>query len=139
LEYSKSKSNPISDNIGAEFRLEWKPDSVTTIIFRPEFSYSNSSSFSDELTDVMNNPTDTVRRVSSQTSSDGEGYDASGRLEFSRKLNSKGRVFSASVSGGLSDSYTDEEYYYKQESYNANDSILDQRIRYDNSGFNYRA
>ncbi|MDD2436800.1 MAG: TonB-dependent receptor [Massilibacteroides sp.] len=138
LEYSKNKSNPVSDNIGTEFRLEWKPDTLTNIIFRPEFEYSRSSGFSDELTDVMNNATDTIRRVSSQTNSDGQGYDVSGRLEFSRKLNSKGRVFSASLSGGLSDSYTDEDYYYKQESNSAKDSILDQRIRYDNSGYNYR-
>ncbi|MDD4514227.1 TonB-dependent receptor [Massilibacteroides sp.] len=139
LEYSKSKSNPVSDNIGAEFRLEWKPDTLTNIIFRPEIGYSRSSSAGNELTDVMNNEMDTVRRVNSQNNSDGEGYDLSGRLEFSRKLNSRGRVFSASLSGGLSDSYSDEDYYYKEEVLNGNDSILDQRIRYDNSGFNYRA
>lgn len=139
LEYSKSRSNPISDNIGAEFRLEWKPDTLTNIIFRPEISYSRSSSVGDELTDVMNNERDTVRRVTSQNNSDGEGYDVSGRLEYSRKLNSAGRVFSASLSGGVSDSYTNEDYYYKEEVMQGNDSILDQRIRYDNSGFNYRA
>ena len=139
FDYSRNTGNSISDNVGAEFRLEWKPDTLTTIIFRPEISYSRSSSNENELTDVMNHDMDTIRRVSSQNRSDGEGYNLSGRLEYSRKLNSEGRVFSASLSGGLSDSYTDEDYYYKEEVKQANDSILDQRIRYDNSGFNYRA
>lgn len=139
LEYSNNKSNPISDNVGAEFRLEWKPDTLTNIIFRPEIGYSRTSTTGDELMDVLNQDMDTIRRVNSKNNSEGEGYDLSARLEYSRKLNSKGRVFSASLSGGLSDSYTDEDYYYKEEVYNANDSILDQRIRYDNSGFNYRA
>lgn len=141
LEYSNSRNNPISDNLGADFRLEWKPDTLTRIIFRPEISYSRSSAIGDEWTDVMdvvNNAMDTVRRVNSQNSSKGEGYDMNARLEYSRKLNSKGRVFSASLSGGLSDSYTNEAYYYKEEVRQGNDSILDQRIRYDNSGFNYR-
>lgn len=142
LEYSNSRNNPISDNLGAEFRLEWTPDTLTRIIFSPEISYSRSSAIGDERTDVMdfiNNEMDTVRRVNSQNNSEGEGYDMSARLEYSRKLNSKGRVFSASFSGGLSDSYTNEAYYYEEQVRQGNDSILDQRIRYDNSGFNYRA
>lgn len=138
-EYSKNRNNPISDNIGAEFRLEWKPDTLTKIIFRPEIGYSRSSAIGDELTDVIDNAMDTIRRVNSHNNSEGEGYDLSARLEYSRKLNAAGRVFSASLRGGLSDSYTNEDYYYKEEVKNANDSILDQRIRYDNSGFNYRA
>lgn len=140
LEYSQSRKNPVSDNLGAEFRFEWKPDTLTNIIFRPEISYSKSSSWGDETTDVLTNALDTVRRVYSDNSSNGEGYDLSARLEYSRKLNSRGRVFSASLSGGISDSYTDEDYYYEQRlKGGVGDSILDQRIRYDNSGYNYRA
>ncbi len=138
LEYTKRRNNPISDNVGAEFRLEWKPDTLTTLIFRPEIGYSRSSAVGDELTDVMSNGLDTVRRVSSQNRSEGEGYNLNARLEFSRKLNSEGRVFSASFSGGLSDSYSNEDYYYEEKVAQRNDSILDQRIKYDNGGYNYR-
>lgn len=140
LEYSNTVTNPISDNVSAEFRMEWKPDTLTNIIIRPEIGYSKSVSTGTELTDVMASDMDTIRRINSTNDSDGEGYDLSLRLEYSRKLNSRGRVFSASLSGGLSDSYSDEDYYYqKEELVSGNDSILDQRIRYDNSGFNYRA
>lgn len=139
-EYSKNKRNSISDNLGADFRLEWKPDTLTNIIFRPEFGYSRNSAIGSELKDVLDNDLDTLSRVGSNNSSEGEGYDVSARLEYSRKLNSNGRVFSASISGGLNDSYSDEDYYYKKEELiGERDSILDQRIRYDNSGFNYRA
>lgn len=31
-----------NDSWNARFRLEWKPDTVTNIIFRPNFKYSKS-------------------------------------------------------------------------------------------------
>ena len=37
-----NNKNTKSDNVGADFRMEWKPDSATQIIFQPSFSYSNS-------------------------------------------------------------------------------------------------
>ena len=61
-------------------------------------------------------------------------------MEFSRKLNSKGRVLSFSLSGGVNDSYTNEVNYsnteYLQEQRN---ELVDQHIRYDNKSYNYRA
>ena len=33
-------------NFNADFRLEWKPDTLTNIIFRPNVSYGKSNSYS---------------------------------------------------------------------------------------------
>jgi hypothetical protein len=45
-QYSTSNNSSFSrsSNINADFRLEWKPDSLTSIIFRPSLSYSTSDS-----------------------------------------------------------------------------------------------
>lgn len=49
-----------SDNFGVDFRLEWKPDTMTQLIFRPSFSLSHSmnDNFSDATT--LDNERDTV-------------------------------------------------------------------------------
>ena len=139
----QSKSNTRNDNVGANFRMEWKPDSLTQIIFRPNFSYSNSHNSEEGSFHTLAGNMDTVNVGNSSYFSNGEGYNLNGQLDFSRKLNSEGRVFSASLSGGLSDSYNkgmnySNTEYYQVEAQRMNETI-DQKFRYDNNGYNYRA
>ena len=132
-------SNSVSDNAGFNFRLDWRPDTLTQIFFTPDFGYSKSHSSEIKNTSTRLN-SDTLNTSNSDVFSDGAGYNLSGRLEFSRKLNSEGRVLSFSLSGGLNDSYTDEVNYsntdYLQEQ---RSELVDQHIRYDNKSYNYRA
>ena len=63
---SASKSRTSQNNWNADFRLEWKPDTMTNIIFRPSGSlsrnkgYSNneSASFNDDPNSISQNPLD---------------------------------------------------------------------------------
>ena len=109
------------------------------VFFTPDFGYSKSHSSEIKNTSTRLN-SDTLNTSNSDVFSDGTGYNLSGRLEFSRKLNSEGRVLSFSLSGGLNDSYTDEVNYsntdYLQEQ---RSELVDQHIRYDNKSYNYRA
>ncbi|MEG1750005.1 MAG: outer membrane beta-barrel protein [Tannerellaceae bacterium] len=138
-----SISNRKSDNVGVNFRMEWKPDTLTQIIFSPDFGYSRTSSSEYSSYNTLNADRDTVNAGQSTYLSEGEGYDFSARLEFSRKLNNKGRVFSASLSGGYSDSYSDGLNYsntdYYQLGANQKNTTIDQQFRYDNNSYNYRA
>lgn len=132
-------SNSVSDNAGFNFRLDWRPDTLTQIFFTPDFGYSKSHSSEIKNTSTRLND-DTLNISNSDVFSDGAGYNLSGRLEFSRKLNSKGRVLSFSLSGGLNDSYTDEVNYSNTEYLQEQRSeLVDQHIRYDNKSYNYRA
>lgn len=135
-----NNSNTKSDNVGADFRMEWKPDSATQIIFQPSFSYSNSHSREFGSFNTLTNRRDTVNLGESDYVSDGEGYNVNARLEFSRKLNDEGRVFSGSLTGGLSDSYNKGLNYSNTEYFMGKDQdeLIDQQFRYDNKGFNYR-
>lgn len=142
-ENTKSVSNTKNDNFGVNLRLEWKPDSMTQILFRPDISYYKSQSDELDFTNTLAGNLDTVNVSNSKYHSYGEGYSTTGQLEFSRKLNNTGRVFSASVTGGLSDSYNkgtnwSNTQYYRITDGSA-DNLIDQKFRYDNNGYNYRA
>ena len=75
--------------------------------------------------------------------SESNGYNLNASIDFSRKLNNKGRVLSATLSGGNSDSYSDgmnrSDIVYFNQTDALKNSIIDQHSRYDNKGFNYRA
>lgn len=140
---SEAMSRTKSDNFGVDFRLEWKPDTMTQLIFRPSFSLSHSmnDNFSDATT--LDNERDTINTNKSSNYSESNGYNLNASIDFSRKLNNKGRVFSATLSGGNSDSYSDgmnrSDIVYFNQTDALKNSIIDQRSRYDNKGFNYRA
>ena len=135
-----NNNNTKSDNVGADFRMEWKPDTATQIIFQPSFSYSNSHNRESGSFNTLINRGDTVNLGESDYLSDGEGYNINARLEFSRKLNDEGRVFSGSLNGRLSDSYNKGLNYSNTEYFlgNEQNELIDQQFRYDNKGFNYR-
>ena len=115
--YSNSNSANRNRNttFRADFRMEWKPDSLTNIIFRPNFSYGKTNNGSTSLSGTFNadpfsqvaNPNDfldfdmlddgdplkdiRVNATNSGTLSDSKSISADGTLQVNRKLNNKGR------------------------------------------------
>ena len=141
--YNETNNNHSrSDNVAADIRMEWTPDTLTRVIFRPNFSYSNSHRRENGHFNTLSGDMDTVNIGESRYLSDGEGYNVGATLEFSRKLNSRGRVLSGSLSGRLSDSYNEGLNYsnteYRLLSAGENNDLVDQQFRYDNNSFNYR-
>lgn len=115
---SNSKNRSNNTNFNADFRMEWKPDTLTNIIFRPTVSYgkSNSSSVSESGTfnedpfgvklDPNNyldldwleaHPTEDplkgirVNTSNNKSKSESGNMSANATLQMNRKLNSKGR------------------------------------------------
>lgn len=141
--YNETNNNHSrSDNVAADIRMEWTPDTLTRVIFRPNFSYSNSHRRENGYFNTLSGDMDTVNVGESRYLSDGEGYNVGATLEFSRKLNSRGRVLSGSLSGRLSDSYNEGLNYsnteYRLLAAGENNDLVDQQFRYDNNSFNYR-
>ncbi|MDR2774217.1 MAG: outer membrane beta-barrel protein [Tannerella sp.] len=141
FDFDKSKSNTINDNAGFNLRMTWKPDTLTQVIFRPDFSYSKTNQDETNNSYTMNSRLDSVNTVESDAHSEGNGYNVQGRLEASRKLNSKGRVLSVSLSGGT-DQTKNDSYNYSLTKYflspELSDDLIDQQIDYDNTSRNYR-
>jgi len=146
---SQSTRNRKNDNVGVNFRLEWKPDTLTQIIFRPDFSYNKSRNHSISDYTTFQGPDnmgmtglDSVNMSESSYFSDGAGYNLNARLEISRKLNDKGRVLSGSFSGGYNDSDQDGTNISNTLYFGENarpDLPIDQEYNYTNKSYNYRA
>ncbi len=130
-----SQSYGSNSAVNADFRLEWQPDSMTNIIFRPAYSYSDNGSesqsssvtFSESPYDAgMVVPLDEYeataadgtwlyqdilvndnRRASQSTSS---SYNVNGSLQVNRRLAAKGRNVTLDIGGatgeGQNDSYS---------------------------------
>jgi len=141
FDYEEAVSNRINNNLGINLRLTWKPDSLTQVIFTPDFSYSTSKQDETDISrTLLYNKKDTLNTVESLSNSKSNGYNTSGRLEASRRLNDQGRVLSLSLSGGAGDQQNDSYNYSLTKYYQLEspDDIIDQQIDYNNKSYNYR-
>ncbi len=141
LESGNSFSNSLGVNLSrstifnGDFRLEWKPDTMTNIIFRPNFSIGDSWSggnsqsatfnadpYQDGITDPINQLDDEslssirVNRQTNLSNSDGKSQSFNGELQINRKLSNTGRNITLRGSAG----YTNNE----------NEQISQSRINY---------
>lgn len=121
-------------DFNADFRMEWKPDSMTNIIFRPNVSYSKSNNAKKEDTGTFNedpfnyisNPNDylnfndidasddplkdiRVNTTNSNSLTDSKSMSANATLQLNRKLNDKGRNITFRGTFGYGDN--DNEQY----------------------------
>ena len=142
--FSNSNTNARnrSKNFNADFRMEWKPDTMTNIIFRPNVSFSKTDNLSnsesgtfnsdpyslvDEPNDYLNlekimmdDPLEDIRvnAINSGTLTDGKDLSVNGTLQVNRKLNSTGRnlTFRGRFSYGdnVNKQYTESETHYFQ-------------------------
>lgn len=141
--FSNSLNRSVSKNGGfsGDFKIEWKPDSMTTLNFRPSFSVGNSSSnstgknatFNDDpyLQPGVDNPLEEMEKISHDikvnqnmtgNKSTGENYSFNGRLILNRRLNNLGRNFSVQLNGSYSNnenknfSLSDVIYFQRNDS-----------------------
>ena len=113
-QFSNSRSAGLNSNlrINGNFRLEWKPDTLTNIIFTPTISYSNSDSWNESRSATFKeDPFDydrdyekeaygdvseeldgvAINKNDNETLSIGENLSFSTRLQINRNLGKKGR------------------------------------------------
>ena len=117
---SNSRGRTKNMSFNANVMLEWRPDTLTNIIFRPNFSYgdtesnttSQSGTFNADPYGYISNPNDyldlsaltradilsddplkdiRVNTSNDQSRSDGNSLSANASLQINRRLNSKGR------------------------------------------------
>lgn len=147
---SRSTSLGCSENFEANFRLEWEPDTMTNIIFRPRFTYnasdnwsgSESATFNEDPYDYTGDPlanigtlqqpnliwgdTALVNSDRSKSQSNSNSWNASGSVQVNRRLNSEGRnitfrgSYSYSDSESESVSASDVIYFLKDSTYSRN-------------------
>ncbi len=93
----RKASRDRGNNLRGDFRVLWKPDSFNTLEFRPNFSFNFNKSRSTELTSYLNSNHEKVSDNNVRASSDGDSYEAGGRLIYSHNFKQRrGRSFSIS-------------------------------------------
>ncbi|MBQ9364100.1 MAG: TonB-dependent receptor [Bacteroidaceae bacterium] len=91
-------------NFGGDFKIEWKPDSMTTLLFRPSFSFGKNSSENESLSasfnddpysELITNPLEQLQEISPEKKvnnnvnsswSEGSNYNMNGNLTLNRRL-----------------------------------------------------
>ncbi|MBR6031033.1 MAG: TonB-dependent receptor [Bacteroidaceae bacterium] len=141
---SKNQGTSWNQNVNANFQIEWFPDSMTNIMFRPNFSHSNGDSFSDSRSVTFNESpfenglTDPVEEYKTMDDSkgirvngnervnSGNNYNnnVNGRFQINRRLVVPGRNLTFNLDGSYSESNS-ESYsrsmitYYQRRDINA--------------------
>ena len=119
---SQSKNLSRSNNLNGNMRLEWKPDTLTNILFRANGSdgtndgtgNSKSATFSNDPYDYVTNPLEdvfserdskllpySVNKNQSNSLSYGHNKNAWGMLQFYRRLNPRGRNIVVRIEGSI--------------------------------------
>ena len=120
---SLSQSYSHRGSVNSDFRLEWQPDSMTNIQFRPSFSYNDNDNSGDSRSVTfsadpyeagMANPldefaafvdTDSIRINSNNRTNRGENssYSVNGSLQVNRRLAKAGRNVTLDLGGNISE------------------------------------
>lgn len=116
----------IGNNIRADFRIQWKPDSLNTLDFRPNFSYNHSNSWSNDssLTSMMEDGSQPITRSRNIQGAHGDSYEFGGRLIYNHQFAShRGRSMSLFVNYRYSNVQERSTNYSWNQFYQYNDSI----------------
>ena len=115
-DYSKNMTS--NQRLTGNFRIEWKPDTMTNIIFRPDFTYQRNKGRGNSLSASYSaNPTDTIlnRLADIMVNSNANrnmNYSTNttlkGELQVNRKLNSRGRNLTLRVVGNYGDGRSEQ-------------------------------
>jgi len=166
--FSNSNSNNFtrSNSWDARFRLEWQPDTMTNIMFRPTFSYStsdgstrdNAASYNADpylyVADPLSQEADLIavgdsvmlNTRKSNSISYSQSTSLGGMLQLNRKLNTHGRNVTLRLDGTYTDSQskslsTQNVHLYQVKNYLGADSTY-QTNRYNTTpqkNYNYSA
>ena len=144
-----------SRNLSFNYRVEWRPDSMTNILIRPNFSWgtnnsqskSESASFSDDPYQFSENPLTDYRLLKDsigvnhrvgRSNSKSRNLNFSASVQVNRRLSKPGRnlTFNASAGWGHSNSQS-QSYsqvdYYQLLALNGMDDSVYHKIQYNDA------
>ena len=123
---SSRSSRDIGNNVRADFRIQWKPDTLNTFEFRPNISYNHSNSWSmdSSLTQAGDADRSAVTRSLNNQASRGNSFEFGGRIIYNHKFKQKrGRSMSLFVNYRLSNVRERSTNYSWNKFYLLNDSV----------------
>ncbi len=138
ITYASNHSLSRNHNLVANAYVEWKIDTLTTLIFRPQYNFGNEDRTSGGLQEGWGNDT-ILNRKESSGGTDNSRYNVAMMLQLSRKLNNEGRTAALKVDYGTNASSNyrrnlSATHYFKDDS----DKKQNQKIDNATDGYNYR-
>ncbi|MDR2087231.1 MAG: outer membrane beta-barrel protein [Dysgonamonadaceae bacterium] len=110
LDKTNTRTDYTSNNVASNFNLEWKPDTMNTLIFRPTIGYNNSHSNEQEALQRSNyNDGSRIFDSQSESKTEGSGYNLGATLDYAHRFAKPGRVFSINLRATYNDSYSKEK------------------------------
>jgi hypothetical protein len=143
LDKTATLTNYTSNSLASNFNLEWKPDTMNTLIFRPTMGYNDSRSNEQEMlerSDYDNG--DAIFDSKSNSKTQGSGYNFGATLDYAHRFDKPGRVFSINARASYSDSYSKEKSQTEVDKYRDIPSLpedLNQHFENDDNTNSYRA
>ena len=137
-ESESNGSTNFSESVNFGARLHWKPDSLTSIVFRPNISLNNNEDIAGGEFSTTRDDGDTINHGNTNYNSRGNGHNINGSIDFNRRFNKKGRVLSIRLNAGSYES-KDNAKNISDTHYNGTrpDDLLDQRITNSNNNLNW--
>lgn len=123
---SGKRARDIGNNVRADFRIQWKPDSLNTFDFRPRMSYNHANSWSADSSltsagDALRSP---VTRSINNQSSHGDSWEFGGTMIYNHRFRSRpGRSFSIYANYSFSNVREKADNYSWNKFYQINDSV----------------
>ncbi|GAP71312.1 TonB-dependent receptor [Candidatus Symbiothrix dinenymphae] len=134
-----------SKNVSANMNIEWKPDTLNELKFRPNFRYNTSNSHEVELSNrfYLGTVLDSIFSSDNNSWNVGSGFSFGGQLDYAHRFaNKRGRVLSFSLSGNYNSNNSQEKSLWNRQDYYDNIRTTmeerDQRDENDNLSDNYR-
>lgn len=127
-----------NENYSANLRLEveWKPDTLNTIVLQPNISYNRSFSDSNNRYSYLTG-TDTTSIGKSNNAGNGTSLDANLNIIYSHKFSSKrGRTLTTNLKSGISQT-NNESYNYSDKSSAGRSTTVDQYTKNISNRYNF--
>jgi hypothetical protein len=140
FETRNQSGNNTGNNIRTDFRLEWTPSDNTRLIFTPNLSYTkNTNRQSSDYLTTLADANDSINWGYSEYFSNTDNTSLNGNLDFSHTFGKKGRTFSFSISGGLSEQNADGSNYSQTDYKDARSRniVTDQIYNTKNNSYNW--
>ena len=154
--YSNSwnKSSNRNRNVSFNYRLEWRPDSMTNILLRPNVSWSSSgnhsasesAAFLDDPYQLSDNPLQDYAQLApiigvnhrlNRNRSESDNFNLSGSVQVNRRLSKPGRNVTLNLDAGYGHSTSESQSfshvdYYQILAQTGDDSIY-HKIQYSDA------
>lgn len=133
-----NESNAISkrdnDNHRASFDISFRPDSLTRISVRPNFSYNKGKSQSDSETNSFQEDYTVINQAETRNDTEFEQLNFATRLGASRKLDTLGSYVNLNLNYNTNTTENEQLFYSLREIFDSNGSLTntdlqDQRIK----------